>query len=62
MSNSLTAITLGAGLGFLLCIAGNTASSHLAKSTCAARTDTHQVVFISSFLGDTYVCAEKRYL
>lgn len=62
MSNYITAIALGVGAGMLLTAAGNKATSHLAIDGCKSRTDTHKVVFVSTFLGDTYACLDKRYL
>ena len=62
MTKYLSAITFGVALGSLLCVAGNKASSHLARGACVKLPDTHQVVFTSTFLGDTYSCVDKRWL
>jgi len=62
MSYYFTTMCLGAGVGMLLAVAGNKATAVLAQGSYKSRTDTHQVVFVSTFLGDTYSCVDKRYL
>lgn len=61
MSNPFLAITMGAGLGMLLCVGGNQWSSHLAHSACKDR-PTHQVIYTDTFLGDTYSCVKRSWL
>ena len=62
MSNYFTAITIGIGCGMLLTVAGNKLSSAHARESCKSHTETHEVVFVSSFVGDTYACVDKRWL
>ena len=62
MSDYFTSITLGMGLGFLLCFTGSKMSNAYAQTTCKDKTDTHQVVYVKSFMGSTYDCVHKKYL
>ena len=62
MSNYFTSITLGVGLGFILCVAGSKMTEAYAKDICKDMTDTHQIVLVDSFMGSTYTCVDRRYL
>ena len=62
MFNSLLALTVGTGAGLLLATAGNKLTNDIAHKQCANRSDTHQVVFITTFVGDTYGCVHRKYL
>ncbi len=61
MSNYFTSITLGVGLGFILCVAGSKMTEAYAKDICKDLTDTHQIVLVDSFMGSTYTCVDRRY-
>jgi hypothetical protein len=62
MPNYFTAITLGAGLGILLCIAGSKLTNAYAQDTCKDLADSHQIVLVDSFMGDAYACVDRKYL
>ena len=62
MSNYFTSITLGMGLGFLLCATGTQLTNAHSKTICKDKTDSHQVVYVKSFMGSTYACVDNRYL
>ena len=61
MSSYIYAVTFGVCLGALACVVGNKATSDWATAQCFNK-PTHQVVYTSTFLGDTYSCVDKRYL
>ncbi|EHA63734.1 hypothetical protein Syn8016DRAFT_0775 [Synechococcus sp. WH 8016] len=62
MSSYFTSITLGVGLGFILCVAGSKMTEAYAQDICKDLTDTHQIVLVDSFMGSTYTCVDRRYL
>ena len=62
MFNTILAVTVGTGAGMLLAVGGNKMTNELAHQQCATREDTHQVVFVTTFVGDTYGCVDRRYL
>ena len=53
------AIIVGSGLGMLLAISGQKLINQHQSTQCLQKTD-HQLVMITSFLGDTYYCIHKR--
>jgi hypothetical protein len=53
------ALTVGTGLGMLLAIGGQKIINQHQSTHCPQKTD-HQLVMITSFLGDTYYCIHKR--
>ena len=61
-ANYFTAITIGMGIGLLSCIAGQKWTNEYAYKQCSTKTATHQVITISSFLGDTRYCMHNRTL
>ena len=62
MSNYFTSITLGMGLGFILCVAGSKMTEAYAQNICKDMSATHQIVLVDSFMGSTYTCVDNRYL
>ena len=61
MREPITAIMLGITLGMLLSVAVSKALSAHYIETCPAKT-THQLVKITSIIGDTYYCVNKKHL
>ena len=62
MTNYITSITIGLGLGLMLCATGNKMTSAYAQNSCKDLPDTHQVVLVSGFMGSTWGCVDNRYL
>ena len=65
MRNSLVtpvlAMVMGTGLGMLISVgAQKLLNSHYQK-TCPQHKD-HSLVMITSFIGDSYYCLDKRYM
>ena len=61
MLNPILAIVMGIGSGMLLTVGGQKLLNEHYQETCPSNS-THQLVFITSFIGDTYYCVDKRYL
>ena len=61
MREPITAIMLGITLGMLLSVAASKALSAHYIETCPARA-THKLVKITSIIGDTYYCVNKKHL
>jgi hypothetical protein len=57
--NAYIAITVGTGLGMLLAVGGQKLINQHYTKHCPQKVD-HQLVMITSFLGDTYYCMHKR--
>jgi len=55
------AMVLGTGVGMLLAVACQKLINQHYIKHCPSKA-THQLVMITSFLGDTYYCVDKRYL
>jgi hypothetical protein len=53
------AIIVGSGLGMLLAVGGQKLINQHQSTQCLQKAD-HQLVMITSFLGDTYYCMHKR--
>jgi len=62
LNQSILAIVGGAGLGFLLCIAGQNSLNAQQVEQCKRMPDYHRVVSIRSFMGDAQYCMHIRYL
>ena len=52
---------MGTGAGMLMTVAGQKLLNQHYQQTCPSK-PTHQLVHITSFIGDTYYCLDKRYL
>jgi hypothetical protein len=52
---------MGMGLGMLLAAGGQKMINAHYQETCRSQKG-HALVMITSFLGDTYYCLDKRYL
>jgi hypothetical protein len=61
MLNPILAVVMGLGSGMLLTVAGQKLLNEHYQETCPSK-PTHQLVFITSFIGDTYYCVDKRYI
>ena len=62
MTKPITAILLGAGLGFLLVIVGQKAMNAHETATCKRMADYHRLVTYTSFMGDAKYCIHISYL
>jgi len=56
------AVLIGAGLGALTCVAGQKHLNHLAKQECLKQPDTHRIITMRSWVGDSTHCVHIRYL
>jgi hypothetical protein len=61
MLQPILAIVMGTGAGMLLTIGGQKLLNQHYQNTCPSK-PTHQLVHITSFIGDTYYCLDKRYI
>ncbi len=61
MLDATLAIVMGMGLGMLLAAGGQKMINAHHQETCRSQKG-HALVMITSFLGDTYYCLDKRYL
>lgn len=61
MLNPILAVVMGIGSGMLLTVAGQKLLNEHYQETCPSK-PTHQLVFITSFIGDTYYCVDKRFI
>jgi hypothetical protein len=61
MFNPILAIVMGTGAGMLLTVGGQKLLNQHYQNTCPGK-PTHQLVFITSFIGDTYYCIDKRFI
>ena len=61
MLQPILAIIMGTGAGMLMTVAGQKLLNQHYQNTCPSK-PTHQLVHITSFIGDTYYCLDKRYL
>jgi hypothetical protein len=61
MLQPILAIVMGTGAGMLMTIAGQKLLNQHYQQTCPSK-PTHQLVHITSFIGDAYYCLDKRYL
>ena len=61
MLNPILAIVMGTGAGMLLTIGGQKLLNQHYQETCPSKT-THQLVSITSFIGDADYCVDKRWL
>ena len=61
MLNPILAIVMGTGAGMLLTVGGQKLLNSHYQGTCPSK-PTHELVFITSFIGDAYHCVDKRYL
>ena len=55
------AVLVGTGVGMLLAVGGQKLINQHQSTHCLQKTQ-HQLVMITSFLGDTYYCIHKSYL
>jgi len=61
MRESVLAILLGTGLGFFLSVGAQNALNKHSVAVCPTK-PTHQLVIITSLIGDAYHCVHKKYL
>jgi hypothetical protein len=61
MINPLIATVMGIGAGMLLTVSGQKLLNAHYQETCPSK-PTHQLVSITSFIGDTTYCVHKKYL
>ena len=61
MLQPILAIVMGTGAGMLMTVVGQQQLNRHYQQTCLFK-PTHQLVHITSFIGDTYYCLDKRYL
>ena len=61
MLQSILAIVMGTGAGMLLTVAGQKLLNQHYQETCPSK-PTHQLVSITSFIGDADYCVDKRWL
>ncbi len=59
--NPYLAIVLGIGTGMLLAVGGQKFINQQAMTHCPQKAH-HQLVMVTSFLGDSYYCIDERYL
>jgi hypothetical protein len=52
---------MGTGAGMLMTVAGQKLLNQHYQQTCPSKPN-HQLVHITSFIGDTYYCLDKKYL
>ena len=62
MSSRLPAIFFGITVGFISLIPLQAATNHASRQRCADLTDTHQLVHVRAFAGDSVHCVDRRYL
>lgn len=55
------AVTMGLGGGLIVCAAGQKIQNQYVLKTCPSKPG-HQIVMLSSFVGDTYYCLDKNML
>ena len=58
------AVAIGTGIGLLLSVAAQKQLNARARHTCnkPGISDTHRLITVSSFIGDTNYCMHIRYL
>jgi hypothetical protein len=61
MLQPILAIVMGTGAGMLLAVSGQKLLNQHYQQTCPVKT-THQLVSITSFIGDAYYCLDKSWL
>ena len=61
MFHPVLAVILGTGVGMLLSVGGQKALNAHYIETCPAK-PMHQLVMITSVIGDSYYCIHKKYL
>ena len=61
MLKSIFAVVIGTGAGMLLTVSCQKLLNQHYQETCPSK-PTHQLVFITSFIGDTYYCVDKRFI
>jgi hypothetical protein len=61
MLQPILAIIMGTGAGMLLSVAGQKLLNQHYQQTCPSKPN-HQLVHITSFIGDTYYCINKNWL
>jgi hypothetical protein len=61
MLQPIIAIIMGTGAGMLMTVGGQKLLNQHYQQTCPSK-PTHQLVHITSFIGDTYYCLDKRHL
>jgi hypothetical protein len=57
--NAYLALTVGTGIGMLLAVGSQKLINQYYTKHCPQKAD-HQLVMITSFLGDAYYCIHKR--
>jgi hypothetical protein len=55
------AMIMGTGIGMLLSVGGQKMLNQHALKTCPSKSG-HQLVMLTSFIGDAFYCVDKRYL
>jgi hypothetical protein len=61
MLQPIIAIIMGTGAGMLMTVAGQKLLNQHYQQTCPSKPN-HQLVHITSFIGDTYYCINKNWL
>ena len=61
MFQPIIAIIMGTGAGMLMTVAGQKLLNQHYQETCPSK-PTHQLVSITSFIGDADYCVDKRWL
>jgi hypothetical protein len=61
MLQPILAIIMGTGAGMLMTVAGQKLLNQHYQQTCPSKPN-HQLVHITSFIGDTYYCINKNWL
>jgi hypothetical protein len=61
MLQPIIAIIMGTGAGMLMTVAGQKLLNQHYQQICPSK-PTHQLVHITSFIGDTYYCINKNWL
>jgi len=56
------AVLIGAGLGFLSCIAGQKYMNQVAINECKKQPDTHRLITGGTWMGTSKYCIHTRYL
>lgn len=59
---SYLAIVIGAGIGCLICVAGQKHLNQVAINECKKQSDTHRLITGGTWIGTSKYCIHIRYL
>ena len=62
MTKYYSSILLGCTLGYLALFPGTAWTNHIASRACQQESDTHTLINVRGFAGDTKYCVANKYL